>query len=128
MRFQKGGGLVPPIPPWLRRCSRLFRSQSRMQINFSSDYGREEKELGNDTKLTYLFFWHDYRILKSRIICIGTRSVLISKSSVYFHAPHFVCSGNSTRQIVILKTKIKPVSINAASNCNEHIVWYDMMM
>ena len=42
--------------------------------------------------------------------------------------PHFVCSRDGTRQIVILKAKIKPVSINAAANCNEHIVRSDDAM
>ena len=40
----------------------------------------------------------------------------------------FVCFGKGTRQVVILKTKIKPVSINAAANCNEHILWSDDVM
>ena len=69
------------------------------------------------------FFRHDYRILKLRMICRGTRSVLICKSLFYFCAPHFLCSINCTKQIVILKTKIQPVSINPAANCNEHILW-----
>ena len=72
--------------------------------------------------LTCLFFRHDHRILKLRIICRDTRSVFMCKSSVYFCAPHLVCSGNGTRRIVILKTKIKPVSINAAASCNVHIL------
>ena len=38
---------------------------------------------------------------------------------------HFVCSGNGTRQIVILEIKIKPVSVNAAANSSEYIVWSD---
>ena len=42
--------------------------------------------------------------------------------------PHFVCSGDGTWQIVILKTKIKPVSLNAAANCNKHILWSDDAM
>ena len=50
------------------------------------------------------------------------------KSSGYFRAPHFVCSDNETRQIVIRKTKLKPVSINAAANCNEHILRSDDAM
>ena len=80
-------------------------------------------------QITCLFFGHDYRIFKLRIICRGTRSVLICKSLVYFRAPHFVCSGNGTRQIVILKRKIKPVSINAAVNCEEQLnTLYDLMM
>ena len=108
---------------FFRAHSRLFGSQSRLQINFSSDYGLQTK----GTKKCYrtygmcLCFRHDYRILELRVICRGTRSALICKSSVYFHAPHFVCSGNGTRKIVILKTKSMPVSINAAANCNEHI-------
>ena len=113
---------------FFRAHSRLFGSQSRLQINFSSDYGPETK----GTKKPYLtcmsLFRHDYRILKLRIICRGTKSVLICKSSVYFRAPYFVCCGNGTRQIVILKTKIMPVSINAAANCNEHIVEADDAM
>ena len=48
------------------------------------------------------------------------------ESSVCFRAPHFVCSGIGSRQIVILKTKIKPVNINsAASSMN---ILYDLMM
>ena len=42
--------------------------------------------------------------------------------------PNFVCSGDGTRQIVNLKTKIRPVSINAAANCNEYILWSDNAM
>ena len=107
-----------------RAHSRLFGSQSRLQINFQVNMDRKQKELRNVTGFTCLFFRHDYRILKLRIICRGTttRSVLVCKSSVYLRAPHFVCSGDGARQIIIFKTKIKQVSINAAANCNEHIV------
>ena len=42
--------------------------------------------------------------------------------------PLFVCSGDGTGQIVIPKTKIKPVSINVAANCDEHILWPDDAM
>ena len=43
--------------------------------------------------------------------------------------PHFVCSGDGTRQIVILKTKIKPVSIKATAKYDEDILYkYDLMM
>ena len=40
---------------------------------------------------------------------------------------NLVCSRDITKQIVILKIKVKPVSINAAANCNEQI-FYDIMM
>ena len=33
-----------------------------------------------------------------------------------------------TWQIVVFKTKMNPVSINAAANCNEHILWSDDVM
>ena len=42
--------------------------------------------------------------------------------------PHFAYYGDGTRQIIILKTKIKPVSLNAALNCNELIPWFDDTM
>ena len=42
------------------------------------------------------FFRHDCRSLKLRMICFRTRLVLMCKSSVYFHAPNFVWSGNGT--------------------------------
>ena len=108
--------------------SRLFGLQSLLQINFSSDCGWKRKELRNVTGLTCLLSRHDYKILKLRIICKGTKSLLICKSSVYFCAHHFVCSGNGIRHIVILKTKIKPVSINADANCNEPILRFDDVM
>ena len=59
--------------------------------------GRKRKELRSATGLTCLFVRRDY-CLKLRIICLRTRLVLMCKSSVYFRAPHFVCSGNDTRQ------------------------------
>ena len=49
------------------------------------------------------------------------------ESSVYLVHLNFVYSGDVTKQIVILKKKFKPVSINAAANYNEHI-FYDIMM
>ena len=53
------------------------------------------------------------------------------KSSVYFGAS-LLCLlwRQHYGQIVILKTKIKPVGINAAANCNVRsmIILYDMMM
>ena len=90
--------------------------------------GRKQKELRNATGLTCLVFRHDYRILKLRMIFRSTRSVLMCKSSVYFRYPLLICFGNGTRQIVILKAKIKPVSINAAANRNEHSLLNDLMM
>ena len=40
---------------------------------------------------------------------------------------HFVCPGNGTRQIVILKAKIKPANINATTIIAMNI-FYDLMM
>ena len=85
--------------------SRLFGSQSRLQINFPSDYGPETKGTKKRYRTYLSVFRHDHRILKLLLICRGTRSVLMRRSSVYFCHPHFVCSGNGTRRIVILKTK-----------------------
>ena len=90
--------------------------------------GRKRKELRNAAGLKTTFVRHDDRSLKLRLICLRTRLVLMCKSSVDFRALHFVCSGNGTRQILILKTKIKPVSINAAANCNERSVRFDDAM
>ena len=84
--------------------------------------GRKRKKRRNATGLTCRFFGHDSKILKSRIICRRTRSALMCKSLVYLVPSHFVYSGDGARQIVILKTKIKPVSINAAANCNKHVL------
>ena len=101
----------------------LGRSQY-CKIDFSSDYGPETKGAKKCYR-TYicLFFREDYRILKLRVIYRCTRSSFnVQNVRSILVPPHFVCSGDSTKQIIILKTKIKPVSINAAANCNEHIL------
>ena len=68
--------------------STLFRSQSLLRIDFSTITGRKQKEPKNVTGRVCLFFRHDCRILKLRIlvICCRTKSVLNSKSLVYFNA------------------------------------------
>ena len=61
-----------------------------------------------------------FAAVEDQFQCAKVQSILVP--------PHFVCSGDGTRQIVILKTKIKLVSINVAINGITVNISYDTMM
>ena len=105
----------------------MFRSQSLLQINFLSDYGPKTKEAKKRLQPFMSLFKHDSRILKLRVFCILTRSVLVCKSLVYFSAsPTSFALAKELGKLLFSRQKLShsaSMQLQIAMN-----IFYDLMM
>ena len=88
---------------------------------------RKRKELRNAIRLTCLFFKHDYRIWKLRIICSRIRSVLMWKSSAFL-VPGLTSFGLAT---ALGKMSFSKQKLNQSASMPPQIamnIFYDLMM